>query len=124
MGLVLPIDDCVTTQEYIRRHLVIHQGKGRGYAQSTTEEYDFILQFGKDTGIVLDPVYTGKALYNFFRDLESNPQQYCNQNILFWHTGGALGLFDKSNDLTDSLRVHSPCQRLDVYGKGDGVDIS
>jgi D-cysteine desulfhydrase len=123
MGLVTPIDNCATVPEYIRRHLIMHQGKGLGYAQSTREEYDFIVQFAKDTGIVLDPVYTGKALFNFVREVERKPQQYGNQNILFWHTGGFLGLFDKSNDLMDKLQIHSPCQRLDVYGKGDDEDL-
>jgi D-cysteine desulfhydrase len=128
MGLVLPDEDnddgtAATVLEFIRRHLVIHQGKGRGYAQSTSEELDFIAQFAMDTGIVLDPVYTGKALFSFVREMEANPQQYTNQNILFWHTGGSLGMFDKSNDLTDSLRKNSPCQRLDVYGKGNGLEI-
>jgi D-cysteine desulfhydrase len=125
MGFTLPSDDSTkSTEEYIRQHLIIHQGKGRGYAQSTKDELDFIIQFAKDTGIVLDPVYTGKALYNFFQLVQSHPEQYENQNILFWHTGGGLGLFDKCNDLLDTLATHSSCQPLDIYGKGVGVDIS
>jgi D-cysteine desulfhydrase family pyridoxal phosphate-dependent enzyme len=140
MGFLIPKDNnrnddgatILTTEQYIRQHLVIHQGKGRGYGQSTKEELDFIVQFAQDSGVVLDTVYTGKALYNFFQYLQ---QQYdCtslqgshakkHQNILFWHTGGGLGLFDKCNDLTDTLVQHSPCQKLDVYGSGNGIDIS
>lgn len=37
----------------------------------------------RDTGVVLDPVYMGKALYNFFREVVLNPDhcQYRNQTI-------------------------------------------
>ena len=118
-----------TTEQYIRQHLVIHQGKGRGYGQSTKEELDFIIQFAQDTGIVLDPVYTGKALYNFFQylqeqsTLESSNEHHPRQNILFWHTGGGLGLFDKCNDMIDTLVQHAPCRTLDLYGNGNGIDI-
>jgi D-cysteine desulfhydrase len=125
MGFVVPDSStATTTEEFIRQHLIVHQGKGRGYGQSTKEELDFILQFAQETGVVFDPVYTGKALYNFFLSLQGNPNQYKNHNILFWHTGGGLGLFDKCNDIVDPLSVHSPCHRLDVYGTGDGIDIS
>ena len=121
-----------TIEQYIRRHLMIHQGKGRGYGQSTKEELDFIIKFAQDTGVVLDPVYTGKALYNFFLCMQQqsnditmqNTNEINHQNILFWHTGGGLGLFDKSNDMLDRLTQHSPCQKLDLYGNGNGVDIS
>jgi hypothetical protein len=47
-----------------------------------------------------------------------------DQNILFWHTGGALGLFEKCGDLLPTLKKDKPYQRLDIYGKGDGIDIS
>lgn len=124
----------LTTEQYIREHLVIHQGKGRGYGQSTKEELEFMMQFAKDTGIVLDPVYTGKALYNFFQYIQQQQKQISatqpnlnenpTQNILFWHTGGGLGLFDKCHDIFDTLVEHSPCQKLDLYGNGNGVDIS
>ena len=75
-------------------------------------------------GIVLDPVYTGKALYNFFQFIKEDPDSFSGKNILFWHTGGVLGLYDKCADLLPTLMNVSPCQRLDVYGKGNGVDVS
>jgi hypothetical protein len=51
---------------------------------------------------------------------------FANQSILFWHTGGALGLYDKCGELTEStsMLTGSPCQKLDVYGKGNGLNIS
>lgn len=114
-----------TVEDYLRQHVTVHQGKGRGYAVSTPEELEFAVEFARATGIVLDPVYSGKALYYFWTHvLQDN--MFANQSILFWHTGGALGLFDKWEELEQatSMLTESPCRKLDVYGKGNGLDIS
>eukprot|EP00980_Cylindrotheca_fusiformis_P009496 scaffold2076_cov106-Cylindrotheca_fusiformis.AAC.5 len=121
MGLSLPEGTAIET--FVREHLIVHQGKGRGYAVSTPEELDFITNFAIETGIVLDPVYSGKALYTFFKELEEGEEEtYRGKNILFWHTGGALGLYEQGNDLS----FRSDTKRLDIYGKGveHGIDIS
>jgi D-cysteine desulfhydrase len=127
MGLALSDTNYSSTEDFMRAHLTIHQGKGRGYAQSTEGELEFVASFARATGIVLDPVYTGKALYHFIHNVvEPNPESFRNQNILFWHTGGALGLYDKCQDLVSktSLLESSPCQQLDIYGNGVGIDVS
>jgi D-cysteine desulfhydrase len=123
MGITLP-PSVGTTEDFIRQHLIVHQGKGLGYAVSTPEELDFVMSFARETGIVLDPVYSGKAMYNFLLAVKSNPESFRGQTILFWHTGGALGLFDKCDELLATLKVAEPCQRLDVYGKEAGIDVS
>lgn len=119
MGLTLPdFLQCDTTETFIRQHLTAHQGKGLGYASSTQEELDFVTNFALETGIALDPVYSGKALYHFMTHiLEEDPEEYRGKNVLFWHTGGALGLYDKVQDLSDMMGGVSPVQRLDIYGK-------
>lgn len=118
MGFKLP-SGSMTTRDFIRRHLVVHQAKGLGYAASTPEELDFVTKFALDTGIVLDPVYSGKALYHFLSEVVPNdPDSFRGKNILFWHTGGALGLYDKGDALIETLSEVSPVKRLDVYGKG------
>jgi D-cysteine desulfhydrase len=125
MGLKLPSD--MTTEDFIRQHMTVHQGKGLGYAMATDEELDFVSEFAQATGVVLDPVYSGKALYNFMKLVEEDPKTTGvspHQNILFWHTGGALGLFEKCDELLPTLKKDTPCQRLDIYGKGDGIDVS
>lgn len=124
MGVKLP--EGTTTEGFIRQHLTLYQGKGLGYAVSTDEELDFIAQFALETGIALDPVYSGKALYNFVTNviLREGQNRFERKNILFWHTGGALGLFEKEDNLLPKLRERSPVQRLDVYGKDAGIDIS
>jgi D-cysteine desulfhydrase len=93
----------------------IHQGKGRGYAQSTPEEMELIQQFAQCTGIVLDPVYTGKALYHFLHKVvQDDPETFRNTRILFWHTGGSLGLQVRSTELMLSLKEVSPVHKLDI----------
>jgi len=114
MGLVLP--SFLPTEEWVRQHMIVHDSKGLGYARSTKEELDFVTQFSLETGIVLDPVYSGKALYNFFKVVEEDPETYSGQNVLFWHTGGSLGMYDKGDDLLSTLDKISPIHRLDVYG--------
>ena len=108
---------------FIKGNMVVHQGKGLGYASSTPEELNFVTQFAVETGILLDPVYSGKALYHFVTNvLEQDPEAYRGNNVLFWHTGGALGLFDKGNDLF--LNAVSPVKRLDFYKKNDDGMVS
>lgn len=65
---------------------------GRGYALSRKEELDFIRDFARLEGLVLDPVYTGKCLYGFTEEVKKGSFQ-TSQNVLFIHTGGLLGLF-------------------------------
>jgi 1-aminocyclopropane-1-carboxylate deaminase/D-cysteine desulfhydrase-like pyridoxal-dependent ACC family enzyme len=87
MGIQLP--GGMTTESFVRKHMIAHQGKGLGYASNTPEELDFITQMALETGIVLDPVYSGKALYHFFNSVlqGEEAEQYRGKNILFWHTG-------------------------------------
>lgn len=65
---------------------------GKGYALSREEEINFIKEFAKLEGIILDPVYTGKAMYGLSEEIK-NGRFKNNENILFIHTGGAFGIF-------------------------------
>ncbi len=72
---------------------------GRGYALNTPTEMDFIRDFAKSTGVVLDPVYSGKAMIGLWQALKDNsPVLSSSQNILFIHTGGLFGLFPKAEE--------------------------
>jgi D-cysteine desulfhydrase family pyridoxal phosphate-dependent enzyme len=109
---------------FVRQHLVVHQAEGLGYAASTPEELDFVSNFAVETGVVLDPVYSGKALYHFLTQVvQEDSDEYQGKNVLFWHTGGALGLYDKGEALVDTLNQISPVKRLDVYGKGGKDEV-
>jgi len=65
---------------------------GPGYAIPSPEGCAAVRKLARSEGILVDPVYTGKALAGFFRMLEEG---YCDkdENILFVHTGGAGALF-------------------------------
>ena len=67
---------------------------GDGYAVSRTEELDFICDFAEAEGIVLDPVYTGKAMRGLYTEIKPGTFKD-SKNILFIHTGGLFGLFSK-----------------------------
>lgn len=62
-----------------------------GYAKHTPELVDFINRFKKDTGILLDPVYTGKMLFGIL-DLVKNDGFEEGSRILAIHTGGIQGI--------------------------------
>jgi 1-aminocyclopropane-1-carboxylate deaminase/D-cysteine desulfhydrase-like pyridoxal-dependent ACC family enzyme len=104
----------MTTEQFIREVVTVYNGKGNGYAVSTNDELDFLTTFAIETGIVLDPVYTGKALYYFLSTvLEENPEIYRDTNILFWHTGGSIGLYDKGDNLLERMSQSSHVIRID-----------
>ena len=62
-----------------------------GYAKTTPELLQFIQQFSSTTGILIDPVYTGKMLYALF-DLAEKDYFNKNDKVLAVHTGGLFGL--------------------------------
>lgn len=86
--------------------LRFYQGKGQGYAMSTAEELATIAATARSTGVTLDPTYSGKALHAFARVVEGDPTRWAGQRVLFWHTGGVLGMFDRSTVL--ERKVASP----------------
>jgi 1-aminocyclopropane-1-carboxylate deaminase len=57
-----------------------------GYAKTTEPLMDFVKYAIAQTGILFDPVYTGKALWAL-RDLKPDGKG------VFLHTGGSMGLF-------------------------------
>ncbi len=71
--------------------------QGDGYALSTPEEMDFYARVAGSEGLVLDPVYTGKA----FRALDALAREGTlagpGETVLFLHTGGLFGLFSGSH---------------------------
>jgi len=87
------------------------QAKGKGYALSSKEELETIVEVAQATGIVLDPVYTGKAVHAMLTEIRSNPGEWNGRRILFVHTGGAFGVYGESRQLQGM--VH-PVQRLQI----------
>jgi len=71
---------------------------GRGYALSRTEELAAVRDLVRLEGVVLDPVYTGKAYFGMLAELERHPQRF-GRRIVFIHTGGLFGLFPIAEQL-------------------------
>lgn len=118
MGLdISSISSKSDVEEFVRENMTVYQGKGLGYASSTSDELDFIVKFSIESGISLDPVYSGKALYQFMNDIKQNPESYRNSRVLFWHTGGSLGNYDKVEALNRFLKSVSSVKRMDVNGE-------
>lgn len=65
---------------------------GRGYALSRREELKAIYDLAKLEGVVLDPVYTGKAFHGMVSEIRKNRSVF-GKRIVFVHTGGLFGLF-------------------------------
>lgn len=65
---------------------------GPGYAKKTKESIEVIKLIAQTEGILLDPVYTGKAMVGLI-DLVKRGVLTKDDNIVFLHTGGAPGLF-------------------------------
>ena len=71
----------------------IHYHIGPGYAIPSPEGAAAVRRLARTEGILVDPVYTGKALAGFFQLLEEDSAFRDAENILFLHTGGAGALF-------------------------------
>ncbi|MHB1457387.1 MAG: D-cysteine desulfhydrase family protein [Armatimonadota bacterium] len=65
---------------------------GEAYGIPTPEAKAAILLTAQTEGILLDPVYTGKAMAGLI-DLARKGEIGSDRPVLFWHTGGATALF-------------------------------
>ncbi|MEH6308597.1 pyridoxal-phosphate dependent enzyme [Olivibacter sp. CPCC 100613] len=72
-------------------HTEYHFG---GYAKTKPELVDFTKSFVRQTGILVEPVYTAKALFAL-TDLVKKHQFEKGSKILFIHTGGLIGILGK-----------------------------
>jgi D-cysteine desulfhydrase len=70
--------------------------KGIGYAISRPEELEFIKLVASREALLLDPVYTGKAMYGLYNEAKAGNLKAAG-NVLFIHTGGVFGLFPKQD---------------------------
>lgn len=71
---------------------------GQGYAKVGDLEREAIDLTARHEGILLDPVYTGRAMGGLF-DMIRQGQFSPHHKVLFWHTGGAPALFAYAQQL-------------------------
>jgi D-cysteine desulfhydrase len=73
---------------------------GPGYSIPTLEMAEAVRMLARTEGILLDPVYTGKAMAGLI-DLSRKGFFRKDENILFVHTGGSPALYAYMQDLLD-----------------------
>jgi 1-aminocyclopropane-1-carboxylate deaminase/D-cysteine desulfhydrase-like pyridoxal-dependent ACC family enzyme len=71
-----------------------HDHFGSGYGAITEGALEAITLAARCEGLVLDPVYTGKAMAALVRAVREG-RFAAGENVLFWHTGGAPALFSR-----------------------------
>jgi len=66
-----------------------------GYKNITASKLKLIKSFAKETGILLDPAYTGKAFFAYHK-------KFLRKNLgiksIFVHTGGLFGVFGRTKE--------------------------
>jgi D-cysteine desulfhydrase len=79
---------------------VLDEFKGPAYSVPSQDQLDFIVAVAKTSGMLLDPTYSGKALFGLSQ-LSPKPRR-----ALFIHTGGLPGLLAESSLMAEaSARV-------------------
>lgn len=71
---------------------------GPGYGRAAPPVFETIRKLAQQEGIVLDPVYTGKAFDAMLQQIRDGRFSRMSE-IVFIHTGGIYGLFPQKNQL-------------------------
>jgi D-cysteine desulfhydrase len=74
---------------------------GPGYAIATEPVFDTIAMLARAEGIILDPVYTGKAFHGMLEEIRKGRFDDCD-DLVFVHTGGLFGLLAQRNEFRNS----------------------
>jgi D-cysteine desulfhydrase len=80
--------------------IVDDRAKGPAYAVSTPEQRKGIVEAARLSGLILDPVYTGKAFAGL---TELAKDELKGARVLFLHTGGLPGLLAQGGAFRDEL---------------------
>jgi len=92
------------------------QARGMGYALSTNDEIATAQEVAAATGVVLDPVYSGKAVNALLTEIRADPAAWSGRRVLFVHTGGLLGMYDKCDQLLPMLQANGAAvQRMKLF---------
>jgi D-cysteine desulfhydrase len=77
---------------------ILYGYTGEGYGIVSNLEREAIRLMARSEGIILDPVYTGRA-FGALVDLIRKCMFKRGETVLFWHTGGAPALFAYAKEL-------------------------
>lgn len=73
---------------------------GQGYGVLGRPERDAIRRFAETEGLLIDPVYTGRAAAGLI-DLIRRGAIRRDETVLFWHTGGTAALYAYADQLME-----------------------
>ena len=65
---------------------------GLGYGLATSDELAVQAEATRLTGLLFDPVYTGKVIYALKQEIAAD-RITPDDNVIFWHTGGGFAAF-------------------------------
>ncbi len=71
---------------------------GPGYGKAEPPVFETIVRVARTEGVILDPVYTGKAFHGLIKEIESGRLSDA-RDIVFIHTGGIFGLLAQREEL-------------------------
>jgi D-cysteine desulfhydrase len=83
-------------------YVIDDQAKGPAYAVMSDAQRRFLVDVARASGVVLDPVYTGKALFGVAQAVARGEIQR-GSKVLFIHTGGLPGLLAQGEALRAQL---------------------
>jgi len=78
---------------------------GQGYGVPTEGMREAVALLARTEGILLDPVYTGKAMAGLI-DLIGKREFGKDENVVFLHTGGSAGLFGYREAFAEQTRPY------------------
>ena len=95
--------DLLGHRERVTRDMVVADCDyvGRGYGLIDDEVIEALKLAARTDGLVLDPVYTGKAMKGLIA--LSRKGAFDGETVVFIHTGGAQGLFGYQSELEGKL---------------------
>lgn len=79
---------------------IIDGYSNEGYKNISTDKLKFINTVAAETGMLLDPTYTGKAFKAYFDQFLSKGK---GNAVIFLHTGGLFGAFSKRKKYLQNL---------------------
>lgn len=100
------LEDMQQWQQWYRQPLEVNQLAiniidgyvGAGYARASEAIFATIRRLAQTEGLVLDPVYTGKAFHGLIDQLQRGRFDDA-EDIVFVHTGGVFGLFPQRQQI-------------------------
>jgi D-cysteine desulfhydrase len=88
--------------EAAARLVIDDRAKGPAYGLMSDEQKRFLVRVARATGLILDPVYTGKAMFGLAAAVERG-EIARGARVLFLHTGGLPGLLAQGEALRDAI---------------------